>query len=161
MDLKSGYYQVEMEPSDREKTAFVCPLGFYEYTRMPQGVTNAPATFQRLVERCVGSIDLQEVLAFLDDLIVFSPTLEDHETRLGQVFDRLHKFCLKLSPGKCSFFCKSVSYLGHIVSEDGSHTGLATPQQNAAIKVVSWILRILQETYNRIWENFFTVNGCA
>ena len=78
MDLKSGYYQVEMEPCDREKTAFVCPLGFYEYTRMPQGVTNAPATFQRLMERCVGSMNLQEVLAFLDDLIVFSPTLEEH-----------------------------------------------------------------------------------
>ena len=119
MDLKSGYYQVEMEPCDREKTAFVCPLGFYEYTRMPQGVTNAPATFQRLMERCVGSMNLQEVLAFLDDLIVFSQTLEEHETRLGQVFDRLRNFGLKLSPEKCSFFCKSVSYLGHIVSEDG------------------------------------------
>ena len=89
MDLKSRYYQVEMEPSDREKTAFVCPLGFFEYTRMPQGVTNAPATFQRLMERCVGSMNLQEVLAFLDDLIVLSPTLEEHESRLGQVFDRL------------------------------------------------------------------------
>ena len=119
MDLKSGYYQVEMEPSDREKTAFVCPLGFYEYTRMPQGVTNSPATFQRLMERCVGSMNLQEVLAFLDDLIVFSQTLEEHETRLGQVFDRLRNFGLELSPEKCSFFCKSVSYLGHIVSEDG------------------------------------------
>ena len=119
MDLKSGYYQVEMEPCDREKTAFVCPLGFYEYTRMPQWVTNAPATFQRLMERCVGSMNLQEVLAFLDDLIVFSQTLEEHETRLGQVFDRLRNFGLKLSPEKCSFFCKSVSYLGHIVSEDG------------------------------------------
>ena len=119
MDLKSGYYQVEMEPSDREKTAFVCPLGFYEYTRMLHGVTNAPATFQRLMERCVGSMNLQEVLAFLDDLSVFSPTLEEHETRLGQVFDRLRNFGLKLSPGKCSVFCKSVSYVGHIVSEDG------------------------------------------
>ena len=118
MDLKSGYYQVEMESSDREKTAFVCPLWFYEYTRMPQGVTNATATFQRLTETCVGSMNLQEVLAFLDDVIVFSSTLEDHETRLGQVFDRLRKFGLKLSPEKCSFFCKSVSYLGHIVSED-------------------------------------------
>ena len=86
---------------------------------MPQGVTNAPATFQRLMERCVGSMNLQEVLAFLDDLIVFSPTLEEHETILSQVFDRLRNFGLKLSPEKCSFFCKSVPYLGHIVSEDG------------------------------------------
>ena len=119
MDLKSGYYQVEMKPSDKEKTAFVCPLGFYEYTRMPQGVTNAPATFQRLIKRCVGSMNLQEVLAFLDDLIVFSPAVEEHETRLGQVFERLRNFGLKLSHEKCSFFCKSVSYLGHTVSEHG------------------------------------------
>ena len=75
---------------------------------MPQGVTNAPAIFQRIMERCVGSMNLQ-VLEFLDDLIVFSPTLEDHETRLSQVVDRLRKFGLKLSPEKCSFFCKSVS----------------------------------------------------
>ena len=88
-------------------------------TRVLRIHANAPATFQRLMERCVGSMNLQEVLAFLDDLIVFSPTLEEHETRLGQVFDRLRKFGLKLSPEKCSFFCKSVSYLGHIVSEDG------------------------------------------
>ena len=119
MDLKSGYYQVEMEPCDQDKTAFVCPLGFYEYTRMPQGITNAPATFQRLMERCMGSMNLQEVLAFLDDMIVFSSTLDEHEERLSQVLDRLRTFGLKLNPRKCSFFCRSVSYLGHTVSETG------------------------------------------
>lgn len=70
MDLKSGYYQIEMEESDKPKTAFVCPLGFWEFNHMPQGITNAPSTFQRLMEMCMGDINLKEVLAFIDDDIV-------------------------------------------------------------------------------------------
>lgn len=83
LDLKSGYYQIEMQESDKEKTAFVCPLGFWEFNRMPQGITNAPSTFQRLMEKCVGEMNLKEVLVFIDDLIVFSSSLEEHEQRLS------------------------------------------------------------------------------
>ena len=119
MDLKSGYYQVEMEPEDQAKTAFISPLGFYEFSRLPQGICNSPATFQRLMDRCMGTLNLREVLTFLDDIIVFSKTLEDHETYLIRVLRRLREFGLKLNPQKCSFFCKSVSYLGHRVSEEG------------------------------------------
>lgn len=79
MDLKSSYYQVEMEEEDKHKTAFVTPMGFWEFNRMPQGVTNAPSTFQRVMEKCMGSLNHKEVLVFLDDLIVFSDTLEEHE----------------------------------------------------------------------------------
>ncbi len=124
MDLKSGYYQVEVAEEDKPKTAFVCPLGFYEFNRMPQGVTNAPSTFQRLMERCVGDLHLTEVLVFLDDLIVFSDTLEEHETRLMKVLTRLRDYGLKLSPEKCHFFRNSVKYLGHIVDAQGVHTDL-------------------------------------
>ena len=122
MDLKSGYYQIEMEESDKAKTAFVCPLGFWEWNRMPQGITNAPSTFQRLMEKCMGDIHLREVLVFLDDLIVFSKTLEEHEARLTNVLNRLRENGLKLSPEKCSFFQTSVRYLGHIVSRSGVET---------------------------------------
>ncbi|KAG1953791.1 interleukin-1 receptor accessory protein-like 1-A [Pimephales promelas] len=69
LDLKSGFYQIEMEEADKHKTAFVCPLGFYEFNRMPQGVTNAPSSFQRLMERCMGDLNRREVLVFVDDLI--------------------------------------------------------------------------------------------
>ncbi|KAK7886058.1 hypothetical protein WMY93_025679 [Mugilogobius chulae] len=131
MDLKSGYYQIEMEEEDKPKTAFVCPLGFYEFNRMPQGITNAPSTFQRLMERCMGDINLREVLVFLDDLIVFSSTLEEHEQRLKHVLERLREYGLKLSPSKCRFFQTSVKYLGHIVSKDGVKTD---PEKVAAIK---------------------------
>nr|XP_055059066.1 uncharacterized protein LOC129442817 [Misgurnus anguillicaudatus]XP_055059067.1 uncharacterized protein LOC129442817 [Misgurnus anguillicaudatus] len=122
MDLKSGYYQVEVEEEDKHKTAFVTPMGFWEFNRLPQGVTNAPSTFQRVMEKCVGSLHLKEVLVFLDDLIVFSNSLEEHEERLMRVLNRLKEFGLKLSPDKCHFFMKSVKYLGHIVSENGVET---------------------------------------
>lgn len=76
LDLKSGYYQIEMEEADKSKTAFVCPLGFWEFNRMPQGITNAPSTFQRLMERCMGDLNRKD-----DDLIVFSESLEEHESK--------------------------------------------------------------------------------
>lgn len=122
MDLKSGYYQIEMCETDKPKTAFACPFGFYEFNRMPQGITNAPSTFQRLMEKCMTDINLKEVLVFLDDIIVFSSTLEEHETRLIHVLERLREYGLKLSPGKCKFFQTSVRYLGHIVSREGVET---------------------------------------
>lgn len=122
MDLKSGYYQVEMADEDKPKTAFTCPLGFFEFNRMPQGVTNAPSTFQRLMEKCVGDLHLNEVLVFLNDLIVFSDTLEEHEARLMKVLNRLKDYGLKLSPEKCHFFKTSVKYLGHVVNAQGVHT---------------------------------------
>uniref|UniRef100_A0A669DQG9 ribonuclease H n=1 Tax=Oreochromis niloticus TaxID=8128 RepID=A0A669DQG9_ORENI len=132
MDLKSGYYQVEVAEEDKPKTAFVCPLGFYEFNRMPQGVTNAPSTFQRLMEKCVGDLHLTEVLVFLDDLIVFSDTLEEHESRLMKVLTRLRDYGLKLSPEKCHFFKTSVKYLGHVVDAHGVHTD---PEKISALKI--------------------------
>lgn len=122
LDLKSGYYQIEMEEADKQKTAFVCPLGFWEFNRMPQGITNAPSTFQRLMEKCMGEMNLKEVLVFIDDLIIFSSTLEEHEQRLKRVLQRLKEYGLKLAPEKCKFFQTSVKYLGHVVSEQGVET---------------------------------------
>lgn len=131
LDLKSGYYQIEMNDADKAKTAFVCPLGFWEWNRMPQGITNAPSTFQRLMERCMGDLNLKEVLVFIDDLIIFSDTLEEHEKRLFKVLQRLKEYGLKLSPEKCKFFQSSVRYLGHIVSANGVETD---PEKIEALK---------------------------
>lgn len=133
LDLKSGYYQIEMAEDDKPKTAFVTPLGFWEFNRMPQGITNAPSTFQRLMERCMGDLHLKEVLVFLGDLIIFLDTLEEHEDRLLRVLHRLKDYGLKLSPEKCKFFQASVRYLGHIVSEKGAETD---PEKISALK--SW-----------------------
>lgn len=141
LDLKSGYYQIEMAEADKPKTAFVTPLGFWEFNRMPQGITNAPSTFQRLMEKCMGDLHLKEVLVFLDDLIIFSHSLEEHEQRLLRVLHRLKEYGLKLSPEKCKFFQTSVRYLGHIVSEKGVETD---PAKINALK--SWpVPRTLKE----------------
>ena len=122
LDLRSGYYQISMAEADKEKTAFICPLGFYQFERMPQGITGAPATFQRLMERAVGDMNLLEVLVYLDDLIVFGKTLDEHEERLLKVLDRLEEVGLKLSLDKCQFCQPKVKYVGHIVSAEGIAT---------------------------------------
>ncbi|XP_075454672.1 uncharacterized protein LOC142493868 [Ascaphus truei] len=122
LDLRSGYYQVPMGPEDQEKTAFICPLGFYQFTRMPQGICGAPATFQRLMEKTLGDLNPRECLVYLDDIIVFGRTLEEHSERLMKVLDRLEGEGLKLSLDKCKFCRTSVTYVGHIVSADGVST---------------------------------------
>ena len=123
LDLKSGYWQVELDESSIPLTAFtVGPLGFYECVRMPFGLTNAPATFQRLMESCLGELHLEWCIIYLDDIIIFSKNPDDHLTRLEGVFERLAKAGLKLKPSKCEFFRSSLKYLGHIVSKNGIAT---------------------------------------
>ena len=123
LDLKSGYWQVELDEDSIPLTAFtVGPLGFYECVRMPFGLTNAPATFQRLMESCLGELHLDWCIIYLDDIIIFSKTPDDHITRLEGVFEKLAKAGLKLKPSKCEFFRSSLKYLGHIVSKDGIAT---------------------------------------
>lgn len=133
LDLRSGYYQISMSEQDKEKTAFICPLGFYQFERMPQGITGAPATFQRLMEKAVGDMHLLQVIVYLDDIIVFGRTLEEHEQRLLKVLDRLEEFGLKVSIDKCQFCQSQVKYVGHIVSQ----AGIATDPGKVAV-VRNW-----------------------
>ena len=123
LDLRSGYWQVEVAEEDKCKTAFqVGTLGFYEFNRMPFGLCNAPATFQRLMERCMGDMNLRDCLIYLDDIVVFSSTFEEHIERLEAVFRRLQTNNLKLKASKCEFFKREVTYLGHVVSKEGIST---------------------------------------
>jgi transposase InsO family protein len=119
LDLASGYWQVEVDERDREKTAFTTPFGLYEWDRMPFGLCNAPATFQRLMQRCLGGQLMESTLVYLDDVIVYSPDFESHLRHLEQVFRSLEKYGLKLQPDKCQLFRKEVKFLGHIVSAAG------------------------------------------
>lgn len=120
IDLQSGYWQVEMEEEDKPKTAFCLGsnLGFWECNRMPMGLTNAPATFQRLMETALK--DVPNCFAYLDDIIIYSSgSVEDHLRKLEAVFQKLLACGLKLKPKKCHLLMKKIKYLGHIVSEDG------------------------------------------
>ena len=133
LDLRSGYWQVEIEESDKHKTAFqVGTLGFFEFHRMPFGLCNAPATFRRLMERCMGELNLDQCLIYLDDVIIFSTNFEEHLRRLEAVFTRLQEHNLKLKASKCDFFKSEVTYLGHVVSEEGIKTD---PEKTDAIKI--------------------------
>ena len=123
LDLKSGYWQVELDEESIPLTAFtVGPLGFYECVRMPFGLTNAPAMFQRLMESCLGDLHLSWCIIYLDDIIIFSKNPDDHITRLKGVFEKLAEAGLKLKPSKCEFFKARLKYLGHVVSPQGIAT---------------------------------------
>ena len=123
VDLKSGYWQVELTEESKAMTAFtVGPLGFYECIQMPFRLTNAPATFQHLMESCLGDLHLNWCIIYLDDVIVFSMTPEEHLERLRGVFQKLREVGLKLKPSKCEFFKDRIAYLGHIVSKTGIET---------------------------------------
>ena len=102
------------------RTAFtVGPLGFWEFNRLPLGLNNAPATYQRLMEQCLGDLNMKICAIYLDDLIIFSSSLEEHLERLDRVLNRLKECNLKLIPKKCMFLQTEVKYVGHIVSEKG------------------------------------------
>ncbi|XP_075131928.1 uncharacterized protein LOC142204512 [Leptodactylus fuscus] len=119
LDLTSGYWQVPMSPADAEKTAFTTPMGLFEFDRMPFGLCNAPATFQRLMEFCLGHLNFESVLLYLDDIIVYSRTYAEHLDHLARVFESLDRYGLKLKPSKCHLLKSEIQYLGHIVSADG------------------------------------------
>ena len=122
LDLASGYWQIGLSQDAKEKSAFCTPGGLYQFKVMPFGLTNAPATFQRLMERVLAGLQWDICLVYIDDVIIFSQTVEEHIQQLGVVLERFKEAGLKLKPKKCFLFRKKVNYLGHVVSEDGIET---------------------------------------
>ena len=131
LDLKSGYHQVEMAEEDKEKTAFTFGQGLWQFRVMSFGLCNAPATFERLMERVLDGLQWKTALVYLDDVIVFGRTIEEEIERLEVVLQRFRAANLKLSPKKCLLFQKEVPFLGHIVGQDGVR---ADPQKIVAVK---------------------------
>ena len=127
LDLAKGFYQVEVDPRSRKKTAFICPFGKFEFTRMPFGLRNAPAIFQRCME-----VVLRECYGFsapyIDDIIVFSNSSEEHVEHLRRVLKALSEHGMTLKERKCEFWKEKVEYLGHIIG--GGE--LAVPAHRAA-----------------------------
>ena len=119
LDLASGFWQIRVEPESREKTAFVTSQGLYEFLVMP----NAPAVFQRLMQKVLARLNPEDgrefVTAYLDDILVFSSTLEEHLCHLRKVVNRLKSVNLKLKPVKCQFVRGEVEYLGHVITPLG------------------------------------------
>ena len=119
-DMNSGFWQVPMSPESKQYTAFTLgSMGLYECESMPFGLCNAPPTFQRLMLNCLGELNLTYCLIYLDDVIVFSHTEEEHLERMRVIFDRLREHGLKLKPSKCEVFKTEINYLAHHVSKKG------------------------------------------
>uniref|UniRef100_L7LYP4 RNA-directed DNA polymerase n=1 Tax=Rhipicephalus pulchellus TaxID=72859 RepID=L7LYP4_RHIPC len=119
IDLRSGYWQIAVDPMDREKTAFVTPDGLYQFKVMPFGLCNAPATFERMMDSLLHGFKWSTCLCYLDDVIVFAPTFEAHLERLSKILDVFRLAGLQLNSSKCRFGRRRITILGHIVDANG------------------------------------------
>jgi hypothetical protein len=119
LDLNAGYWQIEVDPRDRHKTAFLTKFGLFEHVRMAQGLCNAPATFQRVMNLVLRGLIWNHALVYLDDVIVLGRDYRDSLDNLQQVFERLRQHNLKLKSKKCTLFGTEVTFLGRRVSKDG------------------------------------------
>ena len=119
IDMSAGFYQVPMDTTSQNFTAFSTPFGSFKWLRMPMGLTGSPNTFQNLMENILVGLIWKSCVPYLDDCIIFSRTPEEHVSRLREIFQRFHNANLKINPAKCSFFQTKVQFLGHFVSKDG------------------------------------------
>ena len=143
MDFKSGFWQVKMSEESRQYTAFTMgSMGVYKFLRMPYGLCNVPAMFQCLMQNCLGELNLQFALIYLDDVIVYSRTQEDHLSHLQAVLDCFAHHGLKLKPSKCHFFKENFTYLGHKISAKGMLLGQEGIQKIANMGPPTTVTRI-------------------
>ena len=119
LDCYSGFWQVSIKEEHRERTGFTVPSGHYEFTRLPFGLSNSPANFQRQMDTVLKDLIGVELWVYIDDVILFSDTAEEHARRLENVLQRFQQANLQLHPGKCVFAQPQVQYLGFVLSERG------------------------------------------
>ena len=119
LDLRSGYFQVPLAHTDREKTAFTTPDGLYQFNRLPQGLRNSPAVFQRLMNQTLGALRWDVCLAYLDDIVVHSSSIDQHLIDVNRVCKALHTANFRLNYEKCLFFQSHIPFLGHQIVAGG------------------------------------------
>lgn len=143
LDLAAGYHQIPVREEDKGKTAFSTGNAHYEFNRMPFGAKGAPAVFQRLMNTVLAGLIGKTCLVYLDDIIVWSSSVSEHETKLREVFERLKQHQLLLQPDKCNFLMEEIKFLGHIVSGSGVRmdpdkvravTNYPTPKSSKQVK---------------------------
>jgi cleavage and polyadenylation specificity factor subunit 1 len=120
LDIENAYWNIPIREEDKDKTGFVTPFGSFRYERMAFGLSGAPSTFQRVTDAMLVGVRDVEVLVYLDDLLIFSETTEDHVRRVRLVFDRVREADFKLNVAKCIFAVPEVVYLGHVVNRNGA-----------------------------------------
>ena len=164
LDLASGYHQIAMHPDDQHKTAFVTPMGLFEYTRMPMGLSSAPATFQRLMQSTMSDFIFQFLLVYLDDLLVYSKTFDEHLAHLHRLLQRMIDAGLKLKMDKCQFLRRQVHYLGHTISAEGvsCEDGKVEAVKNWPVPATTTALRSFlgfASYYQRFIQGFSKIAG--
>ena len=133
VDMTSGYFQVPVKESDIPKTAFTTKHGLFEFTSMPQGLTNSSATFQRVMQLALSGLQWNICIIYIDDCIVFSSNFKEHIHRLELVLERFRQSHLKLKSVKCNIFASEVTFLGFRVSEEG-----VLPDPINVAKILQW-----------------------
>ena len=119
LDLMRGYHQVRMEEDSKHKTVFTCHLGLYQYRGMPFRLTNAPATFHRLMSQLFSGQQWNYVFVYLDDILIASKSISEHMEHVQKVLQQLKEAGLQLKPGKCTFATTEIQYLGHTLTPMG------------------------------------------
>lgn len=119
LDLSQGYYQCEIDSESRPITAFTTASGQFQMTRLPMGLKISPSTFSRLMTVAMSGLCMEKCLIYLDDIIIFGKTLNEHNKNLISIFERLRGVNLKLNPSKCNFLKQELIYLGHFISAEG------------------------------------------
>lgn len=162
LDLASGYWQIEMDEKSKEKTAFIVDNNLYEWNRLAFGLTNAPGTFQRLMNHILRKVIGKICLVYLDDIIVFSKTITEHIENLKIIFELLDQANLKLKLSKCKFLESLVHYLGHVISANGIAPDPAKIESIANFKKPKTVVELqsflgLANYYRRFIKSFSTV----
>lgn len=134
LDLAQGYHNIAMSPESVSKTGFVTPDGHVEYLKMPFGLNNAGATFQRCLEIVLAVLKLIQCMVYIDDISIMSKTFEEHLEHLENVFTRLEAADLRIEISKCNFASHGVKVLGHIINVEGIKSN---PQKTEAI--ANWV----------------------
>ena len=119
LDCTQGFHQIPLDPESRGKTGFITPSGKYNYKTMPQGIKNAPAVFQALMDTLLRGVQYKYVAAYIDDIIIYSPTFEAHLKHIREILTRIRQAKLKLHPRKCKFAVTTVDFLGHTLQPSG------------------------------------------
>lgn len=133
MDLRNGFYQIEIHPEDRYKTSFLVKDGLFQFLRMPFGLKNAPSIFQKIMEEILVGLAHRVCIVYIDDVLVYAKTEEELILNLKEVFERFRKFNVSLKGSKCQFGLTEINYLGHIINREGKR--LSEDRVNQVLKL--------------------------